>query len=116
MPSEAPLGSPSLALEAERRRASTILYYPSLFAARGAERRARRQVRAPRPSLGDLGAGGAHLARISPRELISGSSGVLGDQRPVASLFLEVVRVSFLLEDDRSIDRVRAAEHHDHLA
>ena len=56
------------------------------------------------------------MARISPRELISGSSGVLGDQRPVASLFLEVVRVSFLLEDDRSIDRVRAAEHHDHLA
>ena len=58
----------------------------------------------------------ATLARGAHRELISGSSGVLGDQRPVASLFLEVVRVSFLLEDDRSIDRVRAPEHHDHLA
>jgi len=110
VPSEAPLGSPSLALEAERRRASTILYYPSLFAARGGLREGRGAKCAHLALLS------ATLARAAHRELISGSSGVLGDQRPVASLFLEVVRVSPLLEDDRSIDRLRAPEHHDHLA
>ena len=107
VPSEAPLGSPSPALEAERRRASTKLYYPSFFAARGAERRTRRPV----PQLALLS---ATLARGAHREIISSSS-VLGDQRPVTSFFLEVVRTiraSFFLEDDR----ILAPERHDHLA